>query len=40
MQNELDAMKKAIKEYVKLNPLDINKDVGIWTDAAPSEAMA
>ena len=32
LQNELDAMKKAIKEHVKLSPLGINNDMVIWTD--------
>ena len=34
------AMKEAVKSHVKLSPLDITKDVLVWTDAAPSIGMA
>ena len=40
LQQELDEMKMALKEHVKLTPLDISKDLLVWTDAAPSEGMA
>ena len=32
-------MKAALKEHVKLTPLDTSKDLLVWTDAAPSEGM-
>ena len=32
-------MKTALKEHVKLSPLDTSKDLVIWTDAAPGEGM-
>ena len=40
LQQELDEMKNALKEHVKLTPLDVTKDLLVWTDAAPSEGMA
>ena len=39
LQQELNAMKTALKEHVKLSPLDTSKDLVIWTDAAPGEGM-
>ena len=39
LQDELDAMKAALKEHVKLTPLDTSKDLLVWSDAAPSEGM-
>ena len=39
LQRELDRMKAALKEHVKLSPLDTSKDLVVWTDAAPSEGM-
>ena len=39
LQQELNAMKTALKEHVKLSPLDTSKDLVIWTDAAPNEGM-
>ena len=37
---ELDEMKKALREHIKLTPLDTTKDLLVWSDAAPSEGMA
>ena len=39
LQQELNAMNAALKEYVKLSPLDTAKDLLIWTNAAPSKGM-
>ena len=39
LQGELDAMKSALKEHVKLTPLDTSTDLLVWSDAAPSEGM-
>ena len=39
LQRELNAMKAAWKEHVKLTPLDTSKHLVIWSDAAPSEVM-
>ena len=33
LRQELNAMKTAHKEHVKLSPLDTSKDLVIWTDA-------
>ena len=33
-------MKAALKQHIKLTPLDTSKDLLIWSDAAPSEGMA
>ena len=35
LQDELNAMKRCIKEHVKLSPLDTFKDLVLWIDAAP-----
>ena len=40
LQEEFDSMKAALKEHVKLTPLDTSKDLLVWSDAAPSEGMA
>ena len=39
LRQELNAMKTAHKEHVKLSPLDTSKDLVIWTDAVPGEGM-
>ena len=39
LQNELDAMKAALRQHIRLSPLDTSKDLLVWTDAAPSEGM-
>ena len=33
-------MKAALKEHIKLSPLDTSKDLVLWCDAAPSEGMS
>ena len=40
LQMELDAMKAALRQHIKLSPLDTSKDLLVWTNAAPSEGMA
>ena len=40
LQKELDGMKVALRQIVKLTPLDTSKDLLVWSDAAPSEGMA
>ena len=40
LQKKLDGMKAALREHVKLIPLDTSKDLLVWSDAAPSEGMA
>ena len=40
LEKELQAMKSAIKNAVKLSPLDVEKDLLMWTDAAPLVGMA
>ena len=35
----LDSMKAALKEHIKVSPLDTSKDLLVWSDAAPSEGM-
>ena len=32
-------MKAALRQHIRLNPLDTCKDLLVWTDAAPSEGM-
>ena len=39
LKNELDAMKAALRQHIRLSPLDTSKDLLVWTDAAPSEGM-
>ena len=39
LEDELRDMKEAITGHVKLSPLDVNKDVHLWTDAAPTDGM-
>ena len=36
LEDELKAMMRDIKSHIKLSPLDVNKDVVVWTDAAPA----
>ena len=33
-------MKAALRQHIKLTPLDTSKDLLDWSDAAPSEGMA
>ena len=33
-------MKRTITEHVKLSPLDVEKDIHLWTDAAPTVGMS
>ena len=40
LQGELDRMKAALKDHIKLSPLDTSKDLVVWCDAAPSEGMS
>ena len=40
LQKELDEMKAALQQHIKLTPLDTSKDLLVWSDAAPSEGMA
>lgn len=40
LEKELGKMKAAILEHVKLSPLDVTKDVHLWTDAAPTVGMS
>ena len=40
LEKELGEMKKVILEHVKLSPLDVSKDVQLWTDAAPTVGMS
>ena len=40
LKKELDEMKAALKQHIKLTPLDTTKDLLVWSDAAPSEGMA
>ena len=40
LQAELDRMMVALKEHVKLSPLETSKDLVIWCEAAPSEGMS
>ena len=40
LQEELDWMKKAQKEHVKLSPLDTTKNLVVWCDTAPSVSMS
>ena len=40
LELELNRMKEAISQHVKLSPLDVEKDLILWTDAAPSVGMA
>ena len=40
LENELSAMKTAIKSHIKLSPFDTSKDVVTWTDAALTIGMA
>ena len=40
MQEEFDNLKKAMKESIKLSPLDINKKIFCFTDAAVTCGMA
>ena len=40
LQKELDEMKAALRQHIKLSPLDTSKDLLVWSDAAPSEGMA
>ena len=37
LQKELDEMKAALTQHIKLTPLDTSKDMLVWSDAAPSE---
>ena len=39
LQRELDEMKAALRQHIKLSPLDTSKDLLVWSDAAPSEGM-
>ena len=39
LQGELDSMKAALKEHIKLSPLDTSKGLLVWSDAASSEGM-
>ena len=39
LKNELDAMKAALRQHIRLSPLDTSKDLLVWTDAAPLEGM-
>ena len=40
LQREIDEMKAALRQHIKLTPLDTSKDLLVWSDAAPSEGMA
>ena len=40
LQKELDEMKAALMQHIKLTLLDTSKDLLVWSDAAPSEGMA
>ena len=40
LQKELDGMKGAYRQHVKLTPLDTSKDLLLWSDAAPSDGMS
>ena len=33
-------MKTALRQHIKLTPLDTTKDLLVWSDAAPLEGMA
>ena len=33
-------MKGALRDHIKLSPLDTSKDLVLWCDAAPSEGMS
>ena len=35
LQKELDRMKAALRQHIKLTPLDTSKDLLMWSDAAP-----
>ena len=39
LQRELDEIKAALRQHIKLSPLDTSKDLLVWSDAAPSEGM-
>ena len=39
LQAELDSLKKAMKESIKLSPLDVNKRIFCYTDAALTVGM-
>ena len=40
LQGELDGLKTAIKEHVKLSPLDVNRPLWAWLDAAKTVGMS
>ena len=40
LQKELDGLKSAIKEHVKLSPLDVNRPLWAWLDAAKTVGMS
>ena len=40
LQDELNRMKGALRDHIKLSPLDTSKDLVLWCDAAPSEGMS
>ena len=40
LEQELVEMKRTITEHVKLSPLDVEKDIHLWTDAAPTVGMS
>ena len=40
LQGELDRMKEALRNHIRLSPLDTSKDLVLWCDAAPSEGMS
>ena len=41
LQKELNEMKAALRQHIKLTPLDTTKDLLVWSDApSPEEGMA
>ena len=40
LQRELDGLKSAIKDHVKLSPLDVNRPLWAWLDAAKTVGMS
>ena len=40
LQKELDGLKKAIREHLKLSPLHVNRPLWAWLDAAKTVGMS